>query len=122
MGTFDFSVINKQIEEKMKRLTERHQAILNLPTEEFMKPENLSELSKIDDHMLTQAQLLLRSKYYHKHYETEEADLDDTIECPHCKKIFAVDSKWLTYFTRNIDEDWAACYCPYCGQQKQWCI
>lgn len=122
MANFDFSIVDKQIKDRIDELTKEHDRILGLPDEEFLKPENLDKLRKIHDHMLTQSQLLTRGKYFHKHYETEEADLDSELECPHCKKIFAVDSKWLQYTTKNIDEDWAICFCPYCGHIKQWCI
>lgn len=62
-----------------------------------------------------------RSKYYRKHYTVEEADLD-AVRCMSCGKVFAIDDRWITYFTKNLDEDWCKYYCPYCGKEQQSCI
>jgi len=108
---------------KIRLLNEEYAKLVALPDEEFLeaadkrdslRKEILTELKKANKPSH-------RSKYFNKHYQVEEAELDE-VQCGHCKKIFAVDYEWLDYFTANVDEDWARCYCPYCGKIKQWCI
>ena len=122
MAKIDFSVFKKAIEQKGKQLNEEHEKILSLPDDEFLSPDTTKKLERIHEETLSLVKLAnCGSKYFEKHYQVEEAELDE-VQCGHCKKIFAVDYKWLDYFTANVDEDWARCYCPYCGKIKQWCI
>lgn len=120
----------KELQSKQERKADRIKSeidkILNLPDELFLKEENQVKLKKLNDGMVLLAREVLhearpRSKYFEKHYDVQEAKLEEK-QCYHCKCIFAIDYKWLNYFTKNFDEDWARCICPYCGTTIEWCI
>lgn len=104
-------------------LNEEHAKLMTLPDEEFLSPEVQEKLSTIRKKMLAEIRKMNEpqhvSKYFEKHYQVEEADLDER-QCGRCKKIFAIDYKWLDYFTKDEDPDWASCICPYCGTRLQW--
>lgn len=122
MAKISLTYVQEQAERKLEKINEEHATLVALPDKEFLKSETQERLSALHKAALSCVKTMMRkSKYFDKHYKVEEAEPDE-VQCPYCKKIFAVDYEWLTYFTQNVDEDWARCYCPYCGKVKQWCI
>lgn len=108
---------------KFDILQEEYAKLVALPDKEFL--ETADRRAELRQKILATIKELNKpehtSKYFAKHYQVEEADLYEQ-QCGHCKKIFAVDPKWLDYFTMDCDPDWARCTCPYCGKMLQWHI
>lgn len=108
---------------KLHLMNEEYAKLVHLPDEEFFSPDMMEKRGELRKKMLAALKELDKpertSKYFEKHYQVEEADLDEK-QCYHCKKIFAIDYKWLEYFTKDCDPDWAKCICPYCGTKLQW--
>lgn len=108
---------------KLHLMNEEYAKLVHLPDEEFFSPDAMEKRSELRKKMLAAFKELDKpewaSKYFEKHYQVEEAELDKK-QCYHCKKIFGIDYKWLEYFTKDCDPDWVKCICPYCGTKLQW--
>ena len=113
------------IEYKIDLLIEESAKLMTLPDEEFLSPEVTEKLRILNQKILSEIRKLNQpshvSKYFDKHYQVEEANLDER-QCYCCEKIFAIDYKWLDYLTVDGDSDWASCNCPYCGTKLRWHI
>ena len=110
-GNIFDSTMDEIIRDQMEQISKLvNQNLMNFASDMLAEKEN-KQLDK----------RLKHSKYYRKHYIVEEADLD-AVRCRCCGKIFAIDDKWLTYFTKNLDETWCKYYCPYCGKEHYDCI
>jgi len=123
MAKIDVRLMNAKY--KMDLLTEEYAKLMTLPDEEFLSPEVTEKLNELRKKMVECIKEVNKpertSKYFKKHYQVEEADLYEK-QCGHCKKIFAIDYKWLEGFTMDCDPDWVRCTCPYCGKLLQWHI
>lgn len=110
---------------KIDLLKEEYAKLIALPNEEFLSLEVIKKREILHQKILSEIRKLNEpshvSKYFDKHYQVEEADLDEH-QCYHCKKIFAIDYKWLDYVIVDGDPDWASCTCPYCGTKLRWYI
>ena len=121
MAKIDIRKMNAKY--KMDLLAEEYAKLVSLPDEEFLSPEVTEKLNELRKKMVECIKEVNKpertSRYFEKHYQVEEADLYEK-QCYHCEKIFAIDYKWLEYFTKDCDPDWAKCICPYCGTKLQW--